>query len=138
MNADLIARESHLLLQEVASYEEPRLALPDAPTLAALAKSAEGQMRQITERPVRQAPQAAHKGQSISDNKGHNSRKAAILEILNDKGPSYIKDISVIVRDVSEKTIQRELQALVAEGRVVRSGERRWTTYSLKDSIATN
>ena len=36
-----------------------------------------------------------------------------------------------MVRDVSEKTIQRELQALVEAGKVTRTGERRWTTYSL-------
>jgi len=32
---------------------------------------------------------------------------------------------------VSEKTIQRELQALVATGAVKKEGERRWTRYSL-------
>ena len=40
MNAELIAREAHLLLQETASYEEPRLFLEESPTLAELAKRA--------------------------------------------------------------------------------------------------
>src|SRR3989344_1100421 len=38
MNAELISREAHQLLQEVAAYEEPRLFLDDAPTLAGLLK----------------------------------------------------------------------------------------------------
>jgi len=40
MNAELIAREAHILLQEVAAYEEPRLFLDDAPTLSNIAKNA--------------------------------------------------------------------------------------------------
>src|SRR3989338_9631811 len=39
MNAELIAREAHILLQEVAADEEPRLFLDDAPTLSAIAKN---------------------------------------------------------------------------------------------------
>ena len=38
MNAELIAKEAQVLLQEVAAYEEPRLFLDDAPSLAMLAK----------------------------------------------------------------------------------------------------
>lgn len=135
MNADLIARESHALLQEVATYEEPRLAFEDSPTLASLAKSSAA-MRPAEAARMRlsQASQApAHKGhsdkgQSVSDK---SSRRDAILEVLKRRGPSYIKDISTVIRDVSEKTIQRELQSLVQDGRVAKEGERRWTTYAL-------
>lgn len=141
MNADLIVRESHLLLQEVAAYEEPRLMLDESPTLAALAKSSMTISRIVPERsiPVRVArPDKGHitesKGQSVSDTPGRSSRQDSILEVLKEKGPSYIKDISTVIRDVSEKTIQRELQTLVSEGRVERSGERRWTTYTLTDT----
>ena len=38
MNAELIAREAHILLQEVAAYEEPRLFLDETPTLSGIAK----------------------------------------------------------------------------------------------------
>ena len=40
MNAELIAKEAHMLLQEVAVYEEPRLFLDEAPTLSDIAKKA--------------------------------------------------------------------------------------------------
>ncbi|OYV62938.1 MAG: hypothetical protein B7X03_03675, partial [Parcubacteria group bacterium 21-58-10] len=40
MNAELITREAHSLLQEVAGYEEPRLFLDEAPTLSGIAKQA--------------------------------------------------------------------------------------------------
>ena len=130
MNAELIAREAHLLLQEVATYEEPRLFLEDAPTLATLARDMGQSSKERTLPAPREAskPKAqGHQGQASKNT----SRREAILSILKAKGPSYIKDISTVVRDVSEKTIQRELQALVEQGEVTRTGERRWTTYSL-------
>ncbi|MDB5189578.1 MAG: seg [Parcubacteria group bacterium] len=135
MNADLIAYEAHALLQEISAYEEPRLFLDETPTLAALFKSVstgEG-ARGARESARPQASTNAVKdtqGQ-IKDNAPKPERREAILSILRGKGPSYIKDISTVIRDISEKTIQRELSALVEEGVVERTGERRWTTYSL-------
>jgi hypothetical protein len=148
MNAELIGREAHHLLQEVASYEEPRLFLEEAPTLAALAKDMSAQpsaRRSETALPMPHAPRAERaqraeatpsKGQSQGQPRSApsdkaNGRREAILSILKSKGPSYIKDISTVIRDVSEKTIQRELQSLVESGEVTRTGERRWTTYSV-------
>jgi hypothetical protein len=149
MNANLIIREAHLLLQEIASYEEPRLFLGDAPTLAELAKRAPdmrdlpGSGTQEEPRPKAQAArsaQAPDKGQNkrhVSDTASstkNTDRQSAILAILRSKGSSYIKDISTLIRDVSEKTVQRELQSLVNSGLVQREGERRWTQYSLIDT----
>ncbi len=141
MNADLIAREAQFLLQEVAGYEEPRLFLEEAPTLAELTRSslrATGAALRHEQQPSTRKP-----SEEVSDTKGQskghatetpvrNSRRDAILAVLSSKGPSYIKDISLVVRDVSEKTIQRELAVLVSEGLVSRAGERRWTTYALQ------
>jgi len=145
MNAELIGHEAHELLQEAAAYEEPRLALEALPTLAEFAKAASRQPLQLPklfERPVPSTPRAAsvsighNKGQSIghpltAPQKPKSDRRDSILSVLRSKGPVYIKDISTVIRDVSEKTIQRELQALVEEGAVTRTGERRWTSYSL-------
>lgn len=144
MNAELIAREAQQLLQEIATYEEPRLFLDDAPSLAMLAKEA-GIERAQAERAGSAhsnapRPTAADARQARA-HKGHHSigqikdkavaRREAIKAILTSKGPSFIKDISTMIRDVSEKTIQRELQALVDAGEVSKKGERRWTQYAL-------
>ncbi len=155
MNAELIAREAHQLLQEIAAYEEPRLFLDDAPSLAELAKELAAERHgSLLRSPSPHAPlHASHPGASRpalanpsgtrvqpAQNKGQykgqlsekmTDRREAILSVLRTKGPSYIKDISTVIRDVSEKTIQRELQALTEEGTVIRSGERRWTTYAI-------
>lgn len=136
MNADLISREAENLLHEIAGYEEPRITLGDMPTLAELAKTSTRSdvQRASPSARVRLAPKAVldkgqSKGQSVSVEKG--SRREHILDILKGKPGAYIKDISTTIRGVSEKTIQRELQALVEEGKVTREGNRRWTTYTL-------
>ncbi len=61
-------------------------------------------------------------------------RRAAILSVIQNKKKVSIKDISTLIRTVSEKTIQRELTALITEGIVRKEGERRWSTYSLSES----
>jgi hypothetical protein len=58
-------------------------------------------------------------------------RRATILGILQRKDRINIKDVSAVIKDCSEKTIQRELLALVAQGVLVKDGERRWSTYRL-------
>src|SRR3989338_2256168 len=40
MNAEIITREAHALLKEVAAYEDPRLFIDESPTLSGIAKSA--------------------------------------------------------------------------------------------------
>ena len=59
------------------------------------------------------------------------SRHDRIKAILRDKGQIGIKDIADVIRDVSTKSIQRDLNDLIDNGDVVRYGERRWSTYSL-------
>jgi hypothetical protein len=62
---------------------------------------------------------------SVSD------RRERIKTILEAKKEATIKDISEIITDVSEKTIQRELNAMIEENLVKRQGERRWSKYSM-------
>jgi hypothetical protein len=58
-------------------------------------------------------------------------RRERIKTVLEAKGEATIKDISEIITDCSEKTIQRELNAMIADNVVKRQGERRWSKYSL-------
>jgi hypothetical protein len=69
------------------------------------------------------------KGHQNDSNKRHNSRPDAILKVINENKRVSIKDISRVVRDCSEKTIQRELNNLMRQGFVRKEGERRWSTY---------
>lgn len=144
MNADLIAHETHLLLQEVAEYEEPRLVLDDTPSLAHLAKTALHQtpVPATKHTPNKRASRVVGLSPGASDVKDISDisdikdtrieeRRDAILSVIKNKQQASIKDISTHIRTVSEKTIQRELSALITAGIVRKEGERRWSTYSL-------
>jgi hypothetical protein len=140
MNAELIAHEAHVLLQEVAEYEEPRLSLEDAPTLSEISKKATAQnpLEKMHGR-EKMKPLSPVSNRGIV-NKGHikdtqstniKDRREAIMSVIRTKKSAGIKDISTVIREVSEKTIQRELLSLVTEGVLLKQGERRWSTYSI-------
>lgn len=76
----------------------------------------------------------SRKGQS----KGHNyqslpQRSEVIIGVIKDsRGALSIKDIAKHMRQIGEKTIQRELGSLVAKGVLKKEGQRRWSRYSLR------
>ena len=59
------------------------------------------------------------------------NRRNNILRIIKDKKEVTIKDISALVSDCSEKTIQRELMSLIAEGVLKKEGDKRWSRYMI-------
>lgn len=69
------------------------------------------------------------KKSNISPNKRQSDRRASILALFKDRNELSIKDATTSVIGCSEKTIQRELLALVREGVLTKEGERRWTIY---------
>lgn len=58
-------------------------------------------------------------------------RAERIKTVLEAKPQATVKDVAEIITDVSEKTIQRELNSLIEKGQVKREGERRWSRYSV-------
>jgi len=78
--------------------------------------------------------------QTQADSIGHNpfieshkrtNRQNIIIGLLKKKSDISINDITKTITDCSEKTIQRELIALIQAGIVRKTGERRWSKYSL-------
>ena len=146
MNTELITRETRLLLQEIAGYEEPRLSFDESPTLADIARHASERRAKnvIRSASPRRAvlPQHAASAGDIKDTHTLSDihikdRRESILSVVKDKGTASIKDISTLVRGISEKTIQRELSTLIGLGMLKKQGERRWSTYSLApDALA--
>ena len=59
------------------------------------------------------------------------SRQSIIVALLKRKKEIMIKDISPLISGCSEKTIQRELSAMVQTGILKKTGEKRWSRYSL-------
>jgi hypothetical protein len=75
--------------------------------------------------------QALNKGQPNKAGK-KNQRQEDIIGVLKSQSDLTIKDFTKVIRDCSEKTIQRELLELVSRGVIKKQGERRWSRYSLK------
>ncbi len=84
--------------------------------------------RGITKTSLQNKRQDTRKKSTQSPN---TERRNMILSLIKDSKTVNIKDISTVVTNCSEKTIQRELVALVNEGVLKKEGERRWSTYSL-------
>ena len=61
------------------------------------------------------------------------SRQNTILEIIKKRKELTIKDISQVIKDCSEKTIQRELILFISAGILRKIGQRRWSKYSLRE-----
>lgn len=63
--------------------------------------------------------------------KDNSERRLKIIDIIKTKKKVSVKDISSEIPTVSEKTLQRELLAMVSEGLIKKEGERRWSRYFL-------
>jgi hypothetical protein len=59
------------------------------------------------------------------------ARRNDVLNVVKSKGKVSIKDVVSILKDISEKTVQRELLALVNAGVLKKEGEKRWSTYRI-------
>lgn len=68
----------------------------------------------------------SHPSSTIIDKQ---DRKDKILSLIKDKKEVTIKDISLAIKDCSEKTIQRELNTLVSKGQIKKTGSKRWSRY---------
>lgn len=79
-----------------------------------------------------QTSRAGLKGHTKDENReNQRDRRARILSVLQKKDHISVKDVAQAITDCSEKTLQRELLGLVAQGVLKKEGERRWSTYTL-------
>jgi hypothetical protein len=60
------------------------------------------------------------------------ARRKKILEVVRSKGQVTIHEFIQSIQGCSSKTIQRELTSLVLSGTLKKTGERRWSKYSLR------
>lgn len=74
---------------------------------------------------------AAKENRTEAKSEGKSERQTLILSTISARGESSIKDLTDVIKGCSEKTIQRELIALVDSGSLLKTGERRWSRYSI-------
>ena len=136
--ADMLALEMDTVLRTLKPYfaAEKRHA-PDLSEFGVAERSlaTSGAYREpVGVRPVPRTSPAGEVPREGSASGSRTARQVAIKDILASKGQSTIKDISDALPDCSEKTVQRELTAMIAEGVVKKEGERRWSRYALSDT----
>jgi hypothetical protein len=78
-------------------------------------------------------PREQHKSHTTSSVtvEKHSNRQHTIVELIRKGGALGIRDIAAHIPGCGEKTVQRELAALVSAGTLKKQGEKRWSTYSI-------
>ena len=157
MNADIVVSELEVLLTRLEERESHELSVNSLPFDRSFFEARIPETRQsfshspvMSHNPTNLKPQE-NKGIQAADTKGHSKghtksnvlyqhlpaksdRQESILKALCKDEYMNIKDLLKYVKGCSEKTLQRELTALLQKGIVKRTGERRWSMYSLVKS----
>jgi len=115
------------------------VALRDALTSASSTPAVRARPPERDRAPARSASSPSRSGDRTPDTRTQvgaaggsraGDRTERIMAVLKSQPGASIKDISEVVTDCSEKTIQRELNDLIKKGRVVREGQKRWSKYT--------
>ncbi|MBP6924314.1 MAG: hypothetical protein KBB78_01975 [Candidatus Pacebacteria bacterium] len=122
---------NHYLKGERISFDESTILENRKPAILPKAKTSLDQ-RQAPRRRAVTIPEGDISSDAYFVYSKLTDRAERIKTVLEAKPQATIKDIADIITDVSEKTIQRELNSLIEKGQVVREGERRWSRYSVK------
>ena len=135
---DLIALESRLRALNAAQLlleEHLNVFLAEIDALVRAAKGLRARKKrpdllntQSAPAPPKSTPAAPNRAVGTA---AKTDRRTQILNVLKAQPNASIKDIQDTVTEYSTKTLQRELNALIDEGYVVREGSKRWSTYSL-------
>ncbi len=110
-------------LRNVRPESLERLAIRDGSTLVV------GQRSDLKE-PTPHTPLSTFNFQ-LSTSVSRTARSTRILKLVKDNHEVSIKDIANHFPELSEKTIQRELVSFTESGVLKKSGERRWSRYSI-------
>lgn len=146
LSEDMFVIENEKSLQETTSFAFPAVKtsydiskpylLSDESNRVQQASSYKGQ---ILETGKKEKENVFYKGQQVvsravspSPHTRKDSRREQILSLFVTGVDVSIKDIASRIKGCSEKTIQRELNALVYENAIVRIGEKRWSRYMLR------
>ena len=134
MNSKLIIDEIHMLVdyikqQTISSVHSAGFILSD--TFFATDMPTHSQKREVLNQSLNSIQNKPIKNKAIIIKDKKDSRKNHIIDLLKKSSNLTIKDFVKVIKDCSEKTIQRELIDLVKNGVIKKEGERRWSTYSL-------
>lgn len=123
-------KDKAVLIQEYDSLQTP---LRHAPVWEGSEDAASVYDRSETEK-----SRMAFYSKGVGELGGLNERQKVIMSQLKLFGQAKISDFSAMFKDMSSKTIQRDLQNLVDRQILKKVGEKRWTVYSLSEKDVKN
>ena len=121
---DTATEEIHVLKKEKTHTVSSSINAPSSPTNGNKVARDFAQKKPASNLVVKES-----KSEAKTEEKSE--RQTLILSTISTRGESSIKDLTGVIKGCSEKTIQRELIALVDSGSLLKTGERRWSRYSI-------
>ncbi len=135
-NMQVLVKEYEQIGEKIAAHNRPSPFVTPQDFVVPLIekKEPEGLLTSLPRSMSRSLLKDGNKGQlKVKDNQRQESRQSErmslILDLVIKSNGISIKDISAVIRDCSEKTIQRELVVLIRQGLIRKMGERRWSQY---------
>jgi hypothetical protein len=112
----------------LASTPEANNEKADEIKASAKSHTPKGQTKPIKD--IKDNKRTLKKTDSAGENQiSRTNRRDIILQLVKDRKEITVKDAAREIQEFSEKTLQRELVALVSEGVLERVGSRRWSKY---------
>jgi len=139
MNSDLLCEE-YASLALFAESQAERIQAPSVVQESTIAAAyiGQGDVNPAEAPDSNKKPMQNSKGHSNGNGKkGQINRRKVLMDLLNKKDRISIKDAASAIDGCSEKTIQRELLALVRDGLAIKEGERRWSSYRKASPLPT-
>ncbi len=124
LNTENFGAGGLVLPQDFFNVPEPAISTPSVNFASVLSKGQYKTPTGVKDNSTQQAP--AIKKDNLKD-----SRRDTIIRLLKAGKPLGIKDFATEIKGCSEKTIQRELIDMVEKNVLKKTGERRWSVYSL-------
>ncbi|MCI5050893.1 MAG: DeoR family transcriptional regulator [Candidatus Pacebacteria bacterium] len=115
--------------QKTFSEEKEEYSIKDIPVFVEKKTAADNYATALVKKTSNAKPKKAKRKPKSNDAK--EARLQQIMNILSFKKDASINDIHEQFKDCSSKTIQRDLNELIEENKVIKKGSRRWSTYSL-------
>lgn len=156
-NMDIIKRELHHLMDVIGSVKDRSeemniildenffndgsdrlLVMDNKNKISASAKDKVGYKGQtIKDKEMSfKKPSIRKMSQRGDGNEPKQDRNKIILDLFSKFNEINVKDVSQVIKDCSEKTLQRELLEMVKNGVLKKTGDRRWSRYSLVQKVS--
>lgn len=128
MNSSVIKEEFRLFISELGKFSEGFENSKEVSVRGVFAESAVLNIESNYEK-INTPKEKVSK--NTNGHKRKDLRKNTVLDFIKGHNIVSIKDITANISGCSEKTIQRELLSLIKESKIKKTGERRWSKYSI-------